>query len=49
MQKSRHFDEIYQANGQSPNYDGVVPYIGSSLYHTRSVAKSTSNPAHFGH
>ena len=49
MERSRHFDEIYKKDGQSPDYKGVVPYVGSSIEKMRSTAKNIETPTHSEH
>ena len=39
MERFRNCDEIYRKDGQSPDYEGAVPYVGSSLEKMRSTEK----------
>ena len=37
MERFRNCDKIYRRDGQSPDYEGAVPYVGSSLEKMRST------------
>lgn len=40
LQKARQYDEEYKTYGKSPNYQGAIPYIGSSIEKMHSSAKN---------
>ena len=46
IERSRHYNDIYKKDGQSPDYKGVVPYVGSSIEKMRSTAKNIETPMH---
>lgn len=49
IERSRHYDEIYRKGGNSADYKGVIPYVGSNVEKTRSIFKTLETSAHSGH
>lgn len=46
IRRAREYAEVYKRYGESSDYKGAVPYVGSSVEKMRSSAKNIETPAH---
>ena len=44
MKNVRKYEEKYKTHGKSPDYNGAVPYVGSSIQKMHSSAKDSEKP-----
>lgn len=44
MKNVRKYEEKYKTHGKSPDYNGAVPYVGSSIQKMRSSTKDSERP-----
>lgn len=49
IKRSKNYDEDYRREGKSPDYKGVVPYVGSNVQKARATSKEFSSSVHSGH
>ena len=49
IERAKQHEEDYKRNGKSADYEGAVPYIGSSIEKKRSSAKNIETPTYSEH